>query len=361
MRPLERALDALRQVPGEPRGGHGLPAECYRDPEYAALESERVLRPEWHPVARSLDLPEPGDYVSRDLFGEPIVVLRDASAELRAFSRVCLHRASPIVEGSGNTKRFTCPYHRWSYDLDGRLRAAPLMESVPGFERKALCLPELALEEWQGFAMVNLDRDAEPLAPRLAALDELLAPWHFADFRSCEPLEYDSPWNWKVMVENFMESYHHLGAHPQTLQPRNPAKGTHALDLKGHFIALENPAAARAEPFWVFQVLPTLLFTLVRGETPLAAWYDMQIDSPAHFHLRIVPLLGAEAAGDAALVAGVRQAFDAIHQEDIAMCLGVQRGLGSRLWRPGPQSLQEKTLWMFHRYLADRMATRDPS
>ena len=112
-----------------------MPAGCYTDEAFWQAELEGVLRPGWHAVARADELPEPGDYRSLTLFGEPLLLVRDEQRRLRAFSRVCLHRALPIVSGEGNAKRFTCPYHRWSYELDGRLCAAPFMEEVPGFVR----------------------------------------------------------------------------------------------------------------------------------------------------------------------------------------------------------------------------------
>jgi phenylpropionate dioxygenase-like ring-hydroxylating dioxygenase large terminal subunit len=296
-----------------------------------------------------------------DLLGEPILIVRDESQRLRAFSRVCLHRAFPIAQGSGHAKRLVCPYHRWSYDLDGRLAAAPFMDQVPGFDRDACRLPELRLSEWQGFALVTLSPDTPPLGAELAPLDELLDPFHLTDAVAIEPLSFESPFNWKVLVENFMESYHHMGPHLETLQPTNPAKGTHALDLKGPFAVLENPASPGNEPFWVFQVFPTLLFAQTRGGLPLTTWYELRIDSADHFGLRILPLLPREFAKNPDVVRLVRETLDQIHREDIPMCEGVQRGLASGLWTPGPQSRQERCLWLFHRWLAEQMLGGAPS
>ena len=113
---------------------HALPARYYHGAEHFELERERIFQREWHAVARFDHLPDAGDYRAIDLFGEPIVLVRDEDSRLRALSRICRHRAFPIVEGEGNAKRLTCPYHRWSYDLRGQLRAAPCMEAVAGFD-----------------------------------------------------------------------------------------------------------------------------------------------------------------------------------------------------------------------------------
>jgi phenylpropionate dioxygenase-like ring-hydroxylating dioxygenase large terminal subunit len=334
---------------------HALPARHYFGGEEFARERERLFANAWHAIARTDHLETPGSYRALELFGEPIVLVRDQHGALRAFSNVCRHRAFQIVRGEGVAKRLTCPYHRWSYDLGGELRGAPCMDEVPGFARGDYALPELSLVEWQGFVLANLDPKAQWNAGDLEPLDDLLADWNFATLRSLPPLEYDSPWNWKVMVENFMESYHHLGAHAETLQPRNPAQGTHTLDLEGPFSVLENPAAAGADPFWVFQVFPTLLFFQQRGELAVGTWYEMQIDAPDRFRLRIHPLLPAPLAEDEGVVAMTHEVLRAVHAEDIPMCEGIQRGLRAKLWEPGPLALQEQALVRFHRYLHARL------
>ena len=139
--------DPLANVSSDPDQARGLPRECYVDPAFFEREVEKIMRPGWHAVAHTSQLKQPGDFHSLELFGAPILVLRDETGALRAYSRVCLHRASSFVEGDGNAKRFACPYHRWTYDLQGQLCAAPLMDSVPGFDRAAERLPELRLEE----------------------------------------------------------------------------------------------------------------------------------------------------------------------------------------------------------------------
>ena len=168
---LDAILERLRRTAHAPDTGIALAADCYLDEEFHQLELERVLRPEWHVVARKDELPEAGDYRALDLYGEPVLLVRNEERELHAFSGVCLHRAFQIATGSGNARRLVCPYHRWSYDLDGRLKTAPLMDDVPGFDRGACRLPELSLEEWQGFVFVSANPNAEPLGPRMKALD----------------------------------------------------------------------------------------------------------------------------------------------------------------------------------------------
>ncbi len=347
-----RYFQALRE---SDKSGHTLAADCYRDPAMFELEVEHVLRPGWHPLARWDELAEPGDYKSVDLFGEPLVVVRGEEGALRVFSRVCRHRAHTIVEGTGNTRTFVCPYHRWSYGLDGALRAAPLVKGSPSFDSKQFCLPELSTELWQGFLMVSLERDPVPFAAPLTALDERLASYRLGQMKSLAVLDFDSPWNWKVMVDNFMESYHHLGPHANSLQKSNPAKGTYCADLEGPFSLLENPSTSGKEDFLVAQVFPTLLFFVQQGSA-VAGWYEMQIDRFDHFHLRIHTFAVPEIAEVEGAADMANQLVSEIHLEDIPVCESVQRGLSSRLWEPGPLTHYEEALARFHRYLEERLA-----
>jgi phenylpropionate dioxygenase-like ring-hydroxylating dioxygenase large terminal subunit len=353
------ALEGLmRTVRGAPHAPRALPAECYRDPDFFALEVEHVLRPGWHAVARWDDLPEPGDYASVDHLSEPLLLVRDESERLRVFSRVCRHRAHNVIEGTGNTGNFVCPYHRWSYGLDGELLGAPLMDGAPGFERERCGLPELRTDSWAGFVLVSLDPGAEPISEKLGALDHELNPYGMADLVTVGVLDFDSPWNWKVMVDNFMESYHHLGIHSESFQKTNPAKGTRYMaELKGPFSLLDNPGRSGAPDFYVGQVFPTLLFA-VFDRVHSGAWYEMQIDAHDHFHLRIHMLGLPEHAADEAIAQGLLESATAIHLEDIPACEAVQRGLTSRLWEPGPLAPQEAALTHFYAYLAECLAGR---
>jgi len=335
-------------------GGVGLAADCYRNPDFFDLELERVLRPAWHPVARWDALPEVGDYEAIELFGEPLVIVRGEDRALRVFSNVCPHRAHRVAKESGNTKTLVCPYHRWAFALDGQLRAAPLMKDQEGFDAKACGLHELRTESWQGFLFASLDPHPSPLASELAAFGERLDSEGLSDMVGIGVLEFDSPWNWKVMVDNFMESYHHLGIHAESLQKTNPAKGTYGADVEGPYSILENPSVGDAPSLLVAQVFPTLLFSVVEN-TQFGVWYEMRIDRHDHFQLRIhalaSPELAATEGAPDALLANLME----IHQEDIPACQEVQRGLGSRLWKPGPLSEKEICLTRFHTYLADRL------
>ncbi|MFN3237672.1 MAG: aromatic ring-hydroxylating oxygenase subunit alpha, partial [Pseudomonadales bacterium] len=183
-----------------------LPPAAYTDPLVFEQETAEIFRQEWTCVARLEQVPAVGDFMCADLFGQPIVIVRNAEREVKVMSSVCLHRAMPVAEGSGNATRFVCPYHHWTYELDGRLRSAPMMQDVDGFIASDHQLPELKTEVWLGFVFVSLNPNAEPVAPQLEGLSEKLAAHNFAGKEIVETIEFDSPWNWKILVENFMEA-----------------------------------------------------------------------------------------------------------------------------------------------------------
>jgi phenylpropionate dioxygenase-like ring-hydroxylating dioxygenase large terminal subunit len=135
----------------------------------------------------------------------------------------------PVVEGAGNARRFTCPYHSWTYELDGRLAAAPFMDGSTRFAKERCRLPQYRLEDWYGFLFVNLDDAASPLAPRLKALEACIA--HYRVDQQIQVLPYEAEWagNWKLAAENSMEYYHHIGLHKDTVGVQVPGSGTYVL------------------------------------------------------------------------------------------------------------------------------------
>jgi phenylpropionate dioxygenase-like ring-hydroxylating dioxygenase large terminal subunit len=192
-----------------------LPPECYTDPAFFEFEKEAIFSHEWLCVGREAWVKEPGDYFTTSHIGEPLVIARTQAGELKALSTVCRHRAMQVAEGFGNTRAFLCPYHHWSYGLDGRLLGAPAMERACDFAAKDVRLPELRLEIWQGFIFVNFDLAAPPLAPRLEHLSKALAPYDLATAEgptraevSKAPWIQTYPWNWKVQFENSNDGYH---------------------------------------------------------------------------------------------------------------------------------------------------------
>jgi phenylpropionate dioxygenase-like ring-hydroxylating dioxygenase large terminal subunit len=196
--------------------GHTLPFDWYSDPAVLRLERERIFRRAWQYAGRADQVAEPGAYFTCDAGGVPVVVVRGKDGELRAFLNVCRHRGSLVCEGEGRRETLQCPYHAWTYDLDGSLRAAPRTDREPGFDRADLGLRPVSVGEWGPFVFVHPDAGAPPLAEHLRELPELVAASGL-DLDSLRFLERSSSAyeaNWKVCCENYLECYHCQVAHP---------------------------------------------------------------------------------------------------------------------------------------------------
>ena len=197
--------------------GRTLPFDWYSDPAVLRLERERIFRRTWQYAGRTDQVAERGAFFTCDLGGIPIVVVRDQQDGLRAFLNVCRHRGSLVCEGEGKRASLQCPYHAWTYGLDGSLRAAPRSERVPGFDKESLGLVAVPVDSWGPFVFVNPDPEAEPLAPTLGELPDLVAAsgvdlGSLRFLRRASGEEYAA--NWKVCSENFLECYHCQVAHP---------------------------------------------------------------------------------------------------------------------------------------------------
>ena len=197
--------------------GRTIPFDWYSDPAVLRLERERIFRRTWQYAGRADQVAEPGAFFTCDLAGVPVVVVRDEGQSLRAFLNVCRHRGSLVCEGEGKRASLQCPYHAWTYGLDGSLRAAPRSDRVPDFDREQLGLVPVLVDAWGPFVFVNPDAGAAPLAETLGELPELVAAsgvdvgtLHFRERASSA--EYAA--NWKVCSENFLECYHCQVAHP---------------------------------------------------------------------------------------------------------------------------------------------------
>ena len=196
---------------------HHVPGGFYSSPEIYALEKERVFMKDWLGVARVEELETPGDFITLRIMDEPIVVTRDHSGGLNAFSNVCKHRGGEVAAGTGNIKEFSCPYHGWLYDLEGKLIGAPYMKEAEGFEPDSCRLTPIKLDVWQSWVFVNFDPGCRPLADFIAAFDEDFGFYRSRELRLATKIQFDFDCNWKLAVENAMDYYHVNTLHKDTL------------------------------------------------------------------------------------------------------------------------------------------------
>lgn len=201
-----------------------MPPEIYTSEEFLDFERRTIFSQEWLCMGRAERIPNPGDFFATTANGEHVIVARDKEGNVNVFSAICQHRGMQIEEGSGNCGTFTCPYHMWSYGLDGRLLGAPAMERAENFDKKAWGMPKLKVELWQGFIMANFDQNAQPFGPTMSRYESFLENYEL-ETAVC-PGTFtltDLPWNWKVMMENFNDGYHANRLH-HTIQDFCPSK-----------------------------------------------------------------------------------------------------------------------------------------
>jgi Rieske 2Fe-2S family protein len=208
-----------------------LPTPWYRDPAIFQIEKERIFCREWLAVCREDEIPAPGDHKVFDVLGESILVVRNREGRLHAFYNVCRHRGSRLCRGADEpiapgrvhlaggvtgARLIVCPYHQWSYDLNGALVAAPHLGAATGFDKSAFNLYRVGLDTWAGFIFLHLTpSEAQPLAAQLGDIPERLRRYPLAQLRVGATIEYQVLANWKVICENYNECYHCSGVHPE--------------------------------------------------------------------------------------------------------------------------------------------------
>jgi phenylpropionate dioxygenase-like ring-hydroxylating dioxygenase large terminal subunit len=350
-----------------------LPPAAYTSEAFFRLEVERILRRQWMVVGHVSQCGAVGDYFTLDLLGQMIVVVR-APDRIRALSRVCLHRWAPVVHGSGNARRFSCPFHKWAYGLDGRLLGAPLMDEVE-FDAGNCRLPEYRTEIVDGFIYLNLSGAAAPLAPQLQELSAVLARSNPQDWVIGTTIEYDCPINWKIVVETFMECYHHIAAHPETFERAYPARHTYVEDGRpawtvGHAparadlpyeqVAAGFPALGELTPqeqheFRLYLVYPCQLFNVLPDRI---FWFCLQPEGAARTRFQTHILVRRDASEQPDYqqrMAAEREFLLLVNDEDIAVNVMQQRGAADRLAEPGRFSHLEKACWQLADYVRERL------
>jgi phenylpropionate dioxygenase-like ring-hydroxylating dioxygenase large terminal subunit len=364
-----------------------LPPELYVSADWFAFEKEAIFGHSWLCVGRESQVPEPGDWYAFEIVDEPLIVVRDQRGDVRVLSAVCRHRGMVVAEGGGSCSKFTCPYHHWSYALDGRLLGAPAMERAVGFRKEEHSLPSLAVEIWQGFIFASFDRHAPPLAPSLCELEDPLEHFELgtAVWRAGKTLT-DLPWNWKVMLENFNDPYHASRLHEplQTFAPSGMSdfyewrdEANHVSRVQ-HFTQIDgsfNPTMKCLLPVFpsltederrrgmFILIPPTLALAVVPDEV---AYFIVKPQSATAITIDIGYCFHPKALDEPLFEYLFEQAEAGVNNfnvQDVYADTMVQRGLRSRFAPRGRYSWQEGTLpqlnrWLVKRYREHRSAWR---
>ncbi len=349
-----------------------MPRSVYTSQEFLDQELQHIFRKDWLCAGRASSLPNPGDYTTMEIAGEPVMIVRDQNGVLRAQSNVCRHRMSILLEGRGNTKSIVCPYHAWTYSLDGKLRGAPAMDKNDSFKKSEICLPQVRCEDWQGWIMVTLNPDAAPVSEALRDIDTLVGHYKMENY--VESFRETHRWNtnWKVLAENFMESYHlpvcHAGTiggtvdlNEMTCPEGAPAFNYHWIMKNETFaLTLAHPDNKHLEgedrrKTYLLSIYPALMITL----TPGYFWYlSLHPDGPDHVNILYGGGLAPEFREDPESekhFAELKNVLDRVNDEDKGCTESVFKGLSSDLGDPGPLSHLERPNFEFAQYINARI------
>ena len=344
-----------------------LPPGAYTSPDILALEVREIFEREWICLGRADEIPEPGDYLTTELVGDALLVVRGEDRHIRVLSNVCRHKWTQVAEGQGNTSKFVCPYHAWTYALDGQLIGARFMERSPGFDPKACGLPILNSEIWHGFIYVNLDPHAVPLAKRLEKLEPLVANFHMEDMTRFTGGDEIWQTNWKLLTENFTEAYHTFPTHKETLDLAMPSELTEFgladdqfATFYSRFVPEEparepcHPSLTDAERRAVFMIC--LFPSHVIALAPERVFY-MCLTPLAPDRVRTrwgVASYAEEFTNDT--LDNVARFYRQVNEEDRVRLESIQNGVSARHAGRGPLSWLESTNWLFSQYVARKIA-----
>ncbi|HLX49073.1 MAG TPA: aromatic ring-hydroxylating dioxygenase subunit alpha [Streptosporangiaceae bacterium] len=345
-----------------------LPRAAYVDPEVFGWEQRHFFGGGWVCVGRSEQLRNPGDQRAEAVGTSSVLLVRGEDATLRAFANTCRHRGHELLPcgGAAVQKVIICPYHSWTYSLDGGLRAAAGFKNRPGFEAGQWGLIELPVTEWHGLIFVDGSGAAAPLADSLATLAELVAPYEMDRLVLAGQHDYDAAANWKILSENYHECYHCPAIHPELCKVSPPKSGenyaaagtwvggwmdlrdgmaTMSLDGRSYGVALRGLDAAGLRTVIYVHIFPNVLvslhpdYVMVHRLVPLAA---------DRTRIECTWAFAPESLEQPGFDPGYAIEFwDITNRQDWHACESVQRGLSSPHAVPGPLSPDEDAVYQF--------------
>ena len=350
---------------------HGLPAEAYTSPVFLALENRTVFRKNWVLAGFAHDLPKPGDVRPVQLAGLPLILLRDDQARIQAFHNVCRHRNLKLVDQAGNCgKLLRCPYHSWSYDLQGNLKAAPyfgggVKDLPPEFNHCDHGLVPVHCEVWHDWIFVNLDENPVSFSEHLAPIKKMLGSNQVEAYHPVATFEFDQvACNWKLLMENFIEPYHVQFVHKTTTdQPLED----HATLIEDHCLGSsvelsdEQQASASFSSLGVTSHYLTLFPSFILGTyqpDQLGVYLHEPLDAE-HTRQRRVIYTHQDSTYSDAEIEQLRDLWHSVHLEDHAMCERLQQGRHSFLAADGGvlSPHWENSVRRFQELVADSVRT----
>jgi len=358
-------------------GAKTLPQRYFISPDVFAKERERIFSRQWVLVGHQSEIAQAGDHFVREVAGESLIIVRDQKGEVRGFYNVCRHRGTRLCEEpAGHFAAIQCPYHAWTYGLDGRLVGAPHMDRVSGFDKAEHSLHRIGLAQWEGFIFVNLAEAPDASTERGGySLQEWFSPlmgkflhWNLPKLRSGKRIAYDVRANWKLIFENYSECYHCPGVHPtlSKVSPYDSAEndltegpflGGFMRINKGKSLTMSGNACARAvgdtkveaegeaeegkERVFYYSIFPNMLLSM---HPEYVMVHQLWPQSPDRTLIVCDWFFHPEAAGVSDPSYNPNDAiefWDMTNKQDWHVCELSQQGICSRAYTPGPYSPRE--------------------
>ena len=338
-----------------------IPSPWYFDEGIGELEHSAVFGKTWQAVGRAAQVQNPGQFLTADIAGDPIVVVRGEDSQLRAFYNVCRHHAAAVVtEAQGCAKQFRCPYHGWTYGIDGALKGMVEFDGVCDFERSTNGLVPVHVDTWEDFVFVNLDPDAGSLASFLGSIPPIVAPLQLTKkLRYFDRRTYTLQCNWKVYVDNYLDGgYHVPHAHKglssvieytkYTIEnfERACLQSSPLSSDSGSEAGVASTRQGRAFYLWIY---PNFMLNAYEGVMDTNVVVPLGVDKCAViFDYYFSDISAAAETRNRGSIA----VSEKVQDEDMGICDAVQRGLGSRAYLAGRLSVRrEAGEHLFHRLL----------
>ena len=351
------------------------PGALYSDPRVLELEVKQIFHRDWFCLCRAEEIADVGDFASFRIVREPVLVCRDRAGQIRAYTNMCRHRGVEVATGRGRTSQFVCPYHGWTYDLNGQLRGAGQMQESAGFDRQRCSLPELQVGVWGGWVFVTLNPDPEPFGRYIEIFEEKFGYLDLQTLRIGLRINVDLKCNWKLMVENFIDFYHINVLHRDTVArfmktvdlPYDLRRNgqvfideydTGTLSKSGEMTASRIPALEGRSPrFSQTAVLPPNLNFFVRPDyvSAYTSW-PLTVDT-----MRITGMVlwtGQTMAmpNKDAIIAEFKVMLDKVLAEDFSMVESLQNAVAAAHFVPGRMCRLERGVQHFIKHCAGRVA-----
>jgi Rieske 2Fe-2S family protein len=341
-------------------GAKTLPQRYFVSPDIFAKEQESIFSQQWILVGHQSQIAKAGDYFVQEVAGESLIIVRDKAGDVRGFYNVCRHRGTRLCEEQiGHLSAIQCPYHAWTYGLDGRLIGAPHMDEVQGFNKAEHSLHAVDLALWEGFIFVNLADAPTPLEEWFAPLAAKFAHWNLPNLTSAKRVAYDVQANWKLIFENYSECYHCPGVHPalSKLTPYDSAEndlcegpflGGFMPITKGHSLTMTGNACALPvgdiksedhDRVFYYSIFPNMLLSM---HPDYVMVHQLWPQSPERTLILCDWFFNPEAFNRTDFRPNDAIEFwDMTNKQDWHVCELSQQGIASRAYQPGPYSPRE--------------------